>query len=431
MQRVLALALAMTLAGSALEGQAVPDDAPATRVSMGYRRTSQFRSDPFRHAMVPHWGLVFSGGLTSENNAFALSDLGSVKFLNDEDAFLLGDVLDLINLIPSSQGLGANGQGEAGVSLSAAISSRIGVAFSAQLRGYGTFALDDDAVALLRDGNGARSEFTLGESQATGIATGEAGVHATYRTGPVGTPDGVQLVFGVGTRYVRPAGYVHASSLLNNGGRVQVTNDSVNANIDLQVVFTNLDEAGDFFDRVTGGSGSFVGDFLIRGEWPTSGFSVEALVANVGSVTVVEVERKRAQVDLATTNVDDVSELLDTLELAIQDTVDVAVTLPKIIRFSASAWANSILQLDLSATAPVSGEFDTPLAVDLGTTWRFLRHFPLRAGVVLGGHQGIGYTGGFALESRNLLFQVAAQSLGGLFRDARGLGARFDLGFYF
>ena len=84
-----------------------------------------------------------------------------------------------------------------------------------------------------------------------------------------------------------------------------------------------------------------------------------------------------------------------------------------------------------SATAPVNGEFAAPLAVDLGTTWRFLRHFPLRAGVVLGGHQGIGYRGGFALESRNLLFQVAGQSLGGLFRDAKGLGARFDLGFSF
>jgi len=80
---------------------------------------------------------------------------------------------------------------------------------------------------------------------------------------------------------------------------------------------------------------------------------------------------------------------------------------------------------------PVTGEFESPLAVDLGTTWRFLRTFPLRAGVVLGGNQGIGYTGGFAIEGRNMFFQASALSLGGFLKRATGVGGRLELGLFF
>ncbi len=110
---------------------------------------------------------------------------------------------------------------------------------------------------------------------------------------------------------------------------------------------------------------------------------------------------------------------------------DVKVTLPRIVRFSASGWANAILQLDVSATMPVSGEFDTPLAVDVGTTWRFLRQVPLRAGLVLGGRQGFGFTGGLGLETRNFFVVLAGGSLGGLFGNATGVAGRLELGFFF
>ena len=39
----------------------------ASRVDMGYRRFSSFRVDPFRHVMIPHWGLVVSAGASAEN----------------------------------------------------------------------------------------------------------------------------------------------------------------------------------------------------------------------------------------------------------------------------------------------------------------------------------------------------------------------------
>jgi hypothetical protein len=101
------------------------------------------------------------------------------------------------------------------------------------------------------------------------------------------------------------------------------------------------------------------------------------------------------------------------------------------VRFSVGAWANKILQIDVSATMPVSGTFDMPAIVDIGTTWRFVRHLPLRAGIVLGGLQGQGFSGGFAVEARNVFFQVAAQSLGGFGRNAKGAGARIDFGIFF
>jgi hypothetical protein len=413
-----------------LAAQAVPEGAQARGVDMGYRRTSQFRVDPFRYAMIPHWGLIISVGASGENNALDMGDLGAIKLLSDEDAFQMGDFLDMITLIPSGSGFGSQAQGEGGLAISAAFGSRVSVGITAQARAYGAFEIDDDAIALLRDGNGARQSFSLGESQGVGIATTELGAHGVFRTNALGSPDGVQLVLGFGMRLVRAPAYARAHSRLANGGRVLLTGDSVAANLDVEVAVTNIQDASDFFSRATG-AGSLVADFLVRGEWPTAGLAAELLVANLGAVTVPDVEIKRAFLDVQATNVDDVNEALDTLELTAQDTMDVRITLPRIVRFSASAWANRILQLDLSATAPFTGEFDTPLAVDIGTTWRFVRQFPLRAGVILGGHQGFGYSAGFAVESRNFLFQVSGQSLGGLFRNARGLGTRLDLGFFF
>ena len=59
----LSIVLAATLVlGGDLFAQAVPEDAQAAKVPMAYRRTPQLRVDPFRHVMIPHWGLVISGG---------------------------------------------------------------------------------------------------------------------------------------------------------------------------------------------------------------------------------------------------------------------------------------------------------------------------------------------------------------------------------
>jgi hypothetical protein len=78
-----------------------------------------------------------------------------------------------------------------------------------------------------------------------------------------------------------------------------------------------------------------------------------------------------------------------------------------------------------------TGEYDLPLAIDLGTTWRFVPSLPLRAGVVIGGLQGFGYTGGVAIEAGNMLLQFVGGSLGGMMGNATGYAGRFDLGFFF
>jgi hypothetical protein len=126
-----------------------------------------------------------------------------------------------------------------------------------------------------------------------------------------------------------------------------------------------------------------------------------------------------------------VNDVLDTLDLQVQDTVGVDVTLPTIVRFSGSAWANRILQLDVSTTLAYTGSFEIPLTVDLGSTWRFVRTLPIRLGVVLGGHQKLGYTAGFGLETRHLLWRVSGGSLGGLFGDAKGASGLVELGLFF
>jgi hypothetical protein len=422
---VLSLVLGLPLAGS-LAAQAVPEGSQAARVDPAYRRTPTFRLDPFRHAVIPHWGFVFSAGAFGENNTLNLADGRAILYLQGKDSLLAGDVLDILGLIPDGKGLKGSGLGEGGLYLGGPFGGHFSLGLSAQGRGYGSFQLDDNFVALLRDGNGARQAFSLGNSKGAGLITAEGGAHAVLRFGPVGSEDGVHVNLGFGARYIRPMAFARARSTAANGGVIRITGDSVVANI--AVEFAHTPDP----DSTLRGKASVAGDFLLRLTWPTSGFALEAMVANIGTVTVHRVETESKSFKVQTTSFNEVKDSLDSFDrTSVKTTGDLKVTLPRIVRFTASAWANRILQVDASATLPVHGDFDSPLAVDLGTTWRLIRTLPLRAGIVLGGDQGIGFTGGLAVEGRNLYLQFMGQSLGGLFRNATGVGGRFELGLFF
>ena len=444
--RSLRIALASLLVATAsLTAQAVPEGSQAAKVDRGYRRTPTFRLDPFRHAMIPHWGLVFSAGATAENNTLSFADVSALIYLKcgpvtgnrlfeaftgdacpGPDSLLTGDMLDALGLIPQGSGLKVDGGGEGGVYLGGPFGGHLSLGLSLQGRGYAAGHLDDSFVALARDGNGALQDFSLGTSRGTALATAELGAHTVLRFSSLGSEDGPDLSLGFGGRYIRPVFLVRAFSTLNNGGTIRITGDTIAANVGVRI------EQTDSAINPTSGKGSIAGDFLVRLSWPTSGFALEALVANLGKVTVTGVGIRSDTLQIATTTITDVGDALDSFNLdSAKITQDVQVTLPRIVRFTASAWANRFLQLDVSATMPVTGDFASPLAVDVGTTWRLIRTIPLRAGVVLGGNQGIGFTGALAIEGRNMFFQVMGQSLGGLFRNATGVGARLELGTFF
>lgn len=427
-RKTLWLVLIATAVPVAVAAQAVPEGSPADRLRPAWRRVSTFRNDPFRHVALPHWGVVFSVGGRAENNTLNFEDLGAFLLLNRNDDVLIGDIIDAFGLVPRGAGVGGEGQVEGGIAFGGPVGDRVRIGVSAQTRGYGAFQLDDAAVALLRDGNLDRAEFTLGTTRGAALTTLEGGAHALVTLGPIGGVDGARVVVGAGARYVRPMVYASGQSLLADGGRVLVSEDSVTANLEAELLVTRVDE---FSDLVANRGSGIAGDFLLRLEWPTNGLAFEAMAANLGSVTVERVERRTLTADLATTRLDTVLDVLDTLGLQVQDTGQAEVTLPRIVRFGASAWANRILQLDVTATLPVTGAFATPLAVDIGSTWRLAPALPVRLGLVLGGHQGVGYTAGVALESRHLLFRVAGESLGGLFGRATGAGARFEIGVFF
>ena len=428
MKRPLLVLALLPLAARALGAQAVPEGSQAAKVDPAYRRTPTFRVDPFRHAMIPHWGFVFSGGATGENNTLNLADARAAIYLADNDSLLAGDVLDILGLIPDGKGLKGSALGEGGFYLGGPFGSHFSLGLSAQARGYGGFQLDDSFAALLRDGNGARQQFSLGNSKGAALATAEGGAHVVLRFGPMGSEDGMNLNLGFGARYIRPIAFARMRSTVANGGVIRVTGDSVVANIGVELATTPepLDST------LKNGKASLAGDFLVRLTWPTSGFALEAMVANLGNVTVHLVETEAKRFNVATTNFQEVADSLDSFDSrSVKDTLDLKVKLPRIVRFTASAWANRFLQVDVSTTLPVSGDFESPLSVDVGTTWRLIRTLPLRAGLVLGGDQGIGFTGGLAIEGRNMFLQIMGQSLGGLFRNATGGGARVELGTFF
>jgi hypothetical protein len=148
-------------------------------------------------------------------------------------------------------------------------------------------------------------------------------------------------------------------------------------------------------------------------------------------VTISEVEYETLNFSVETTTLEELTDSLDNADFVTDSIAEAKVTLPRIVRLSASAWANRILQLDVSATLPAGGEFEMPLAVDLYSTWRFVNALPLRLGLVLGGHHGIGYTAGIGVETRNFYLQAMGGSYGGLFKDATGVAGLFELGVFF
>jgi hypothetical protein len=421
MKRACILLAAALIPIGELHAQAEAPRPDESSVASAYRRTPALRNDPFRHVMVPHWGVVFSFGASAENNALLVSDLSNFV-VNNRDDELITNVVTTLGAVPPGTSLRGNGQGEGGIYFGGPIHRHLSIGFSAQARGYGSFRADEDAVVLLRDGVGGQTEFSLGNTGGSAIATTEYGVHAMFRMNPLGPEGGLLVSMGVGGRYIRPIGYGTGQSFIDS--RLAVIGDSIAGLVQLDQALTadaGLSQAGS----------GFAGDFLVRAEWPVSGFALEAMVANVGNVTVGGLERRTLSFSVATTNLAEVNDSLEAATYQVQDTVDASVNLPRIVRFGASAWASRYLQLDGSATLPVNGEFEMPLVVDVGSTWRLDPSVPIRLGLVLGGHHGIGYTAGLGVESRHFLFGVSGGSLGGLFQDATGFAGRFDLGMFF
>ena len=421
----LSIILAATLVlGGDLAAQAVPEDAQASKVPMAYRRTPQLRVDPFRHVMIPHWGLVISGGGLVGNNTVTIADARAMWYLIDNDAELYGDALDLLSQVPDGEGFRMDAELEGGLYLGGPFGRHFSLGISAKARSYGIGNVDDGAVSLLRDGNTGQQNFDLGNSKGVALGTEEFGAHAVVRLGPIGSEDGMLLTLGGGARLIKPVFYYGATTTIDS--RLYVAGDSVAADVTISALAsTDVD-----FTQIELGS-DVAADFLIRFEWPTSGIALEAMFANIGTVTVENLEQQTKSFQVNSTHVAEVLDSLDT-GFAVVDTTSVELKLPRIIRFAASAWANNILQLDVSARLKTTGTvFEYPFEGELGTTWRFVRQLPLRVGLIVGGAQDIGFSGGIGLETRNLFFTVAGRTVGGFLTEGTGGAARLELGFFF
>jgi hypothetical protein len=105
MRRALGVLGLLPLAAARLPAQAVPDSSQAAHVQPAYHRTPTFRIDPFRHAMIPHWGLVFSAGGLGENNSVNLEDARALVFLQRKDSLTAGDILNVLGHVPVGKGI--------------------------------------------------------------------------------------------------------------------------------------------------------------------------------------------------------------------------------------------------------------------------------------------------------------------------------------
>ena len=314
------LACASVLMGADLTAQTIPEGSQASRIDLGYLRTPHFRVDPFRHVFIPHWGFVTSFGASGQNNALNFQDVRALIFLSDEDnnpdGLLYGDVLDVLGLIPRGTGLALDAQAESGVYLGGPFGRNFSLGLTAQARAYAGMKVDDDFAALLRDGNGARQDFTIGDSRVDALVTSEYGGHVLIRTNPLGSVDGAMLTFGIGGRYVIPHFYARGASSIDNGGTIQISGQGVSANVALEKLVAIPGNVGgweeaEFEDMISRKGKGIAADFLVRAVWPTSGLSLEAMIANVGKLTIWNVEESDWSVNVQTTDLQEVMDSLD------------------------------------------------------------------------------------------------------------------------
>ena len=400
---------------------------PRRGVQPAYRRSPHLGLDPFRYVLVPHWGLVFSAGATADNNAVNASDIGALILLNREDSLSAETAIDALGLVPQGKGLLGFAQGGGTVHLGGPFGRRFGLGFSVQGHAYGSLRLDENAVALLRDGNASRQDFSLGQSGGAALATAEGGVHAVLRFGATGDEPGLRVIVGLGARYLKPLAYARGGSAIANGGTLRLTGDSIAAHVQAETQFTYQSNDNPLDVK---GSG-LASDFMLRFEWPRPGLAFEATLANVGTVKIQGVERRLATFNVATTDYRVVKDSLDAVEFRVQDTSEVTVTLPRVLRLAASAWVLPMLQLDAAFTTSVTGDFAAPQILEAGATLRLIRQVPLRVGWISAGDYGSGLTGGIGIESRVLYVEFSGASLGGSFKTARGAGGRVEFGFFF
>ena len=405
-----------------------PEDArPLRGVQLAYRRTPTFTLDPFRYTLVPHWGFVIAVGANGVNNSVNFSDIGALMFLNKKDSLSAANAVDALGLVPPGKGLLGLLQGGASFNLGGPFGRHVGLGLSVGGRGYSSFRLDDNTVALLRDGNGARQNFSLGTSGGAALGTAEAGVHLALRFGATGTEPGWRFIAGFGERYLRPLAFARGGSALSNGGTIRITGDSIAANVQAQSEFTYLTK--DSPAKVKGSG--MATDLLFRFELPRPGVAFEVTLANLGSVKVQGVERRLGTFSVATTTLATVKDSLDNVKFKVQDTTDVTVTLPRVLRFAASTWILPMLQLDAAYTASVTGDFAAPSIFEAGATLRLLRWIPLRVGIINEGSYGTGLTGGVGLETRVFYLDLSGATLGGGFKTGRGAAANVEFGFFF
>lgn len=392
-------------------------------VPLGFRRTQLFGLDPFRLAIVPHWGLVVDAGARVDNNSVNLRDIGALMFLGKHDSIDAGTVIDALGLVPKGQGLQGLAGGDGGLYFGTQWGGHLTLGFSAGARGYGAFLVDDSAVALLRNGNGAQQNFSVGQTHGTALGTAEAGAHAMIRFGAVGDEAGLRVILGAGARYLRPLYYARTASAINSGGTIRLTGDSLAAALRL-----TTDQAVD--PPKVKGSG-LVGDFLVRLELPEPGIAFEAMLVNVGTLKLQQVEQRLATFNVSTTSFTVVKDSLDKSKFRVQDTTALTVQMPQQMRFALNTWLLPVLQIDAAYTTGVTGDFATPAMIEAGATLRLLSWLPLRVGIVSDGDLGTGVTGGFAFETRVFYLHVDGASLGGPFAQARGASGRLELGFFF
>lgn len=175
-----------------------------------------------------------------------------------------------------------------------------------------------------------------------------------------------------------------------------------------------------------------MGDALVRAAWPAAKLAVEASLTGLGTIRVDGALERSERVEVSTTRLDSVVDVVEALSFDVRDTLETDVSPPAELLLTVSTWRIPLVQVDARFAAPVGGDFHRPPpTVELLSTVRPARSWPLRAGLRLEGHGNVGYRLGTGWEGSRFFGRVTASSEGGLFGGARGVSADVAFGLSF
>jgi len=387
-----------------------------------------YRNDPFQPLLRGGWSFTHYLSLGAENNTLGVGDMVALGYLVDDlkptDLFLVA------GLVPAGEGVRLGSQDRTAITITFPVGDYVTLGITGGGRMLASGQVPDNVAALVRDGV-VGDEITVDLTEMGGQAFGyaEVGGSGVVDIPLLPTPFGLLRIHaGAGARFVRSLSHVRFGFAGDTGEQTStVTLSRIG-------VSTALNLATPIGEEIMADGGTGMAYDLMAGASLGQFAQLRLSVTDIGSAEVMVGQR-----EVRTITMDEVSflDLGDSTQVeTLTDTVMAetrSVSLPTTFRVDASVRPIPMVGVGLRLAVPT--DKDAPVLeplVQAGVELRLADALPLRAGITGGGDFGVGFFGGFGIDTGGFGFDLELASAGGpALADIRGVSFRSALAIRF